>query len=139
MLKIPNDRGVFILEIMVQSTDIDDQNHVNNIVYLRWVQEVAYAHWKTLGSKELLDRFNWVVLRHEIDYHSPAMLGDKVIASTWIDGPEGPRQRRYVSIKRVSDNKSLASATTTWCLLDAQSGRPKRVTEEITSVFGLKN
>ncbi len=52
MLQIPEDRGVFTLEISVRASDIDEQNHVNNIVYLRWVQEAAYAHWKTLGSKE---------------------------------------------------------------------------------------
>src|SRR4051812_16108015 len=93
MLQIPNDRGVFTLEIPVQQNDIDEQNHVNNVVYVQWVQDVAYAHWKTLGSEELLSKYNWVVLRHEIDYHSPALPGDVVIASTWIDQPEGPRQR----------------------------------------------
>ncbi|NOT76393.1 MAG: acyl-CoA thioesterase [Cyclobacteriaceae bacterium] len=138
MLEIPKDRGVFRLAIQVQPEDIDDQNHVNNVVYLRWVQEVAYAHWKTLGSDELISKYRWVVLRHEIDYHSPALLSDTIEAFTWIDAPEGPRQKRNVSIRRIHDQKILASATTTWCLLDAVTGRPKRVTEEITSVFGLK-
>ncbi len=132
-MQIPNDRGVFRLTISVLPEDIDEQNHVNNVVYLRWVQEVAYAHWITLGSKELISNYRWVVLRHEIDYHSPALQGDIIEASTWIAAPEGPRQKRFVSIRRVSDNKVLASATTSWCLLDAVTGRPKRVTEEITS------
>ncbi|CAN5138291.1 thioesterase family protein [soil metagenome] len=139
MLQIPNDRGVFTLDIAVKQSDIDEQNHVNNVMYVQWIQDVAYAHWRTLGSEELLGKYNWVVLRHEIDYHSPALAGDTVIASTWIDVPEGPRQRRYVSIRRSGDDRVLTSATTTWCLLDALSGRPKRVTEEITAVFGLKN
>ncbi len=139
MLIIPNDRGVFKLTIQVQPGDIDERNHVNNVVYLRWVQDVAYAHWITLGTKELTASYNWVVLRHEIDYHSAALQGDAIEASTWIDIPEGPRQKRYVSIRRVADGKVLASATTTWCLLDAVSGRPRRVTDTITSVFGLKN
>ena len=139
MLEIPNDRGVFSLTIHVLPEDIDEQNHVNNVVYLQWVQEVAYAHWNTLGSEGLRNKYKWVVLRHEIDYHSPALPGDTIIASTWIDAPEGPRQRRYVSIRRQSDHRALTSACTSWCLLDAQTGRPKRVTEEITSVFGLKN
>jgi acyl-CoA thioester hydrolase len=138
-LEIPNDRGVFKLTIPVLPEDIDEQNHVNNVVYLRWVQEVAYAHWITLGSKELVSSYKWVVLRHEIDYHAPALLGDTIEAFTWIDLPEGPRQTRFVSIRRASDDKALASATTSWCLLDATSGRPKRVTNEITSVFGLKD
>lgn len=139
MLEIPHDRGVFRLEIHVQPDDIDEQNHVNNVVYLRWVQEVAFAHWNNLGSEALKSKYKWVVLRHEIDYHSPALPGDRIVASTWIDVPDGPRQKRYVCFQRSSDLKALASACTTWCLLDAQSGRPKRVSPEITSVFGLKN
>ena len=138
-LEVPKDGGVFELVIAVQPEDIDTQNHVNNVVYLRWVQDVAYAHWDTLGSNELKAAFRWVVLRHEIDYHSPALPGYTVIAYTWIAHPDGPRQKRYVSIRRQRDGKPLASACTEWCLLDASTGRPKKVTEEITSVFGLKN
>ena len=139
MITIPDDRGVFSITLVVEPGDIDEQHHVNNIVYLRWVQEVAYAHWNDLGSKDLKEKFKWVVLRHEIDYHAPALLGDNITVSTWIDVPEGPRQRRYVSIQRKSDRRILATATTSWCLLDGVTGRPKRVPEEITSVFGLKN
>jgi acyl-CoA thioester hydrolase len=139
VLQIPHDRGVFELSIAVRPEDIDDQNHVNNVVYLRWVQEVAYGHWNALGSEELRTKNRWVVLRHEIDYHAPALPGDTVVASTWIAKPEGPRQKRYVAIRRLGDDKPLASACTEWCLLDAASGRPKKVTAEITSVFGLKD
>ncbi len=139
MLKIPNDPGIFKLNIKVLSEDIDGQNHVNNVVYLRWVQEVAYAHWNSLASEELKRNYKWVVLRHEIDYHSPAFPGDTIVACTWIEAPQGPRQKRFVSILRASDQKALASACTSWCLLEAGSGRPKRVSEEISSIFGLKN
>ena len=139
MREVPNDHGVFRLEIQVMPADIDAQNHVNNVVYLRWVQEVALAHWNTMATVEMKSRWRWVVLRHEIDYHAPAIPGDTIEASTWIDLPEGPRQKRYVSIMRCSDRKVLASACTSWCLLDAQSGRPKKVTAEITALFGLKN
>ena len=139
MLQVPHNPIVYTLTIQVQPEDIDEQDHVNNVVYLRWVQEVAYAHWKSIAPKEMVDRWNWVVLRHEIDYHQPAMPGETIIASTWIDLPEGPRQKRYVSIRRKTDDKQLASACTTWCLLDANTGRPKRVPAEITSLFGLKN
>jgi acyl-CoA thioester hydrolase len=138
VLEIPRDRGVFQLQILVRAEDIDEQNHVNNVVYLRWVQEVAYGHWDALGSVELKSANRWVVLRHEIDYHAPALPGDVVMASTWIAKAEGPRQKRYVSIRRIGDNKALASACTEWCLLDAVTGRPKKVTAEITAVFGLK-
>jgi len=135
----PTDREVFTLDIRVQPTDIDEQNHVNNVVYLRWVQEVAYAHWRANASTALLSQWNWVVLRHEIDYHAPAFLGDAIQALTWISPADGPRQNRYVSIRRATDQKELASSCTTWCLLDAVTGRPRRVLPEISALFGLKN
>jgi acyl-CoA thioester hydrolase len=138
MLTIPSDRTVFRLPIEVMDADIDELNHVNNVVYLRWVQEVAFAHWDSMASQDLKRKCSWVVLRHEIDYHAPALSGDKLEGSTWIDPPEGPRQRRYVSIRRKKDDKVLASASTMWCLLDAQTGRPTRVSAEITSALGLK-
>ena len=139
MLNIPDDRSVFTLTIPVIREDIDELNHVNNVVYLRWVQDVAFAHWDTMAPEALKKKFSWVVLRHEIDYHSPAVAGDEVEAFTWIDSPNGTRQKRYAFIRRKRDGKPLASACTTWCLLDAESGRPKRVSNEISELFGLKD
>jgi acyl-CoA thioester hydrolase len=135
----PPENGSYIVEILVDPSDIDDQNHVNNVVYLRWVQEVAAAHWDHVASLELQGRCNWVVLRHEIDYHSPALPGDKVRATTWVDPPKGPLQHRFVTLDRKEDGKRLASATTTWCLLDVNTGKPRRISSEIVSVFSSKN
>ncbi len=139
MLLIPTDRTVFRLPITVMPADIDELNHVNNVVYVRWIQDVAFAHWDTMAPEELKHQCRWVVLRHEIDYHAPALPGDLVEASTWIDPAKGVRQKRYVSIKRTNDSRVLASACTTWCLLDPQTGRPKQVSNEISLVLGLKD
>src|ERR1043166_2863899 len=65
----------FEITVSVKPEDIDEQNHVNNTVYLRWVQEVATAHWQAIASSEERERIGWVVLRHEIDYNAPACLG----------------------------------------------------------------
>lgn len=137
MTIVPEDRHVFTLSIRVTAADIDNLNHVNNVVYLKWVQEVSQAHWMTAPS-QMISECKWVVLKHEINYHSPALPNDEVEATTWIDPPEGPRQRRNVSIRRPADNKVLATAVTTWCLLDPVSGRPKRVSAEISKALGLK-
>jgi acyl-CoA thioester hydrolase len=139
MLPIPTDRKVFNLPIKVLPADIDELNHVNNVVYLRWVQEVAFAHWDTMAPEEMKRQCNWVVLRHEIDYHAPALPGDLIEASTWIDPAEGVRHRRYVSIKRLKDSKVLATACTTWCLLDPKTGRPKRISNGISAALGLEH
>src|SRR6185369_12764056 len=70
---IPSDREVFKLSFQVSPADIDELKHVNNVVYLQWVQSISYAHWNTAATEELRSKCKWVVLRHEIDYHSPAL------------------------------------------------------------------
>src|SRR5258708_20913131 len=74
----------FEMTISVMPEDIDEQNHVNNTVYLRWVQEVATAHWQAIASSEAQEDIGWVVLRHEIDYKTPACLRDYVVLRTWF-------------------------------------------------------
>ncbi|MBY0436097.1 MAG: acyl-CoA thioesterase [Cyclobacteriaceae bacterium] len=138
MIVVPEDRTVFRVSICVKPEHIDELNHVNNVVYLQWVQDVAYAHWDAAADEALKSKCQWVVLRHELDYHAPALVNDLLEAATWIDKPEGARQKRHVAIFRVSDGKRLTSAVTTWCLLDP-TGRPRRVTDEITHALGLKD
>lgn len=134
----PTDRSVYCLKLTVGPADIDDLDHVNNVVYLGWVQDAAAAHWMAVASDSLRSQCRWVVLRHEIDYVASAVLGDELEVFTWVDTPNGPRQLRHVSIQRASDHKVLAYAQSTWVLLDPTSGRPKRISDEIVETFRLK-
>ena len=115
--------NAFELTITVQPADIDDLKHVNNVVYLRWVQDVAAAHWETIASAEMKLKYSWVVLRHEIDYKNPAFLGDTLTARTWVSTCEGVRSVRNVSLYQSATGKLVAEAKTTWCLLDAHPRR----------------
>lgn len=126
---------VFQLTIPVLPIHIDVMNHVNNVVYLQWVQDAAAAHWNAKAPEALRQQFNWVVLRHEIDYKSPAFLHDEVVAATWVLDYEGVRSTRIVQLKRKSDERLLAEAKTNWCLLNASTNRPTRVPEEIKQIF----
>lgn len=128
-------RVTFQHTITISPTDIDEMGHVNNVVYLRWVQEVAEAHWKNSAPEELRTKYAWVVLRHEIDYVNPAVLNDLLIGITWVDIPDGARSTRHVEIFNQTTNKLSAKAKTTWCLLSASTLRPKRVEVDITSIF----
>jgi acyl-CoA thioester hydrolase len=74
----------FEMIVSVLPEDIDEQNHVNNTVYLRWVQEVATMHWRAVASTDAQENIGWVVLRHEIDYKAPACVGDDVVLRTWV-------------------------------------------------------
>jgi acyl-CoA thioester hydrolase len=119
----------------VQESDIDELGHVNNVVYLRWVQEVAAAHWNTVAPAAMKEQYSWVVLRHEIDYHRPAFMGDTIEGFTWVGMHEGAKMLRYVSLYKAGSHELLAEAKTTWCLLDAASMRPRRISEEISTTF----
>jgi acyl-ACP thioesterase len=77
---------VFELAISVKPEDIDELGHVNNVSYVRWVQDVAVAHWRSAAPAEDQAKLLWVVVRHEIDYKQAAFLGDEILARTWVGG-----------------------------------------------------
>lgn len=121
--------------IVVSPDDLDNMNHVNNVIYLRYAQEVAEAHWLAKGTDDIRNRFSWVVLRHEIDYLTPAVLGHHILGKTWVEDPEGPKIVRNVELFNVTLNKLSARVKTTWCLLDSASLRPKRIEGEMIDFF----
>ena len=126
---------VFECRVTVTGSDIDELGHVNNIVYLRWVQEAASAHWAQLSNDAINQKYIWVVMRHEIDYLQPALPGDAVIAQTWVGKNEGAKSNRHTQLYNAVSGKKLAEAITTWCLLDAGSKRPKRIEQDILELF----
>jgi acyl-CoA thioester hydrolase len=119
----------------VSTADIDEQDHVNNTVYLRWIQEVAIAHWKSLASAEAQRAIRWVVLRHEIDYKTPACLGDEILLRTWVGEASRLKFERFTEVRRKSDNQLFAQARTVWVPIDWQTGKPTRVSAEVREKF----
>lgn len=126
---------IFALAVAVSPEDIDEQDHVNNMVYLRWVQEIAAAHWRAIASPETQAAIGWVVLRHEIDYQSSAVLGDQIELRTWVGKATRLTFERFTEIRRKSEVKLLAKARTLWCPIDPGTGRPTRVSNEVRSQF----
>ena len=127
----------FELVIPVEPADIDEQGHVNNVAYLRWVQEVATAHWKALASVEDQAKLSWLVLRHEIDYKHPAYLGDRIVAQTWVGTASRIRFERHTELLRATDRCLLAKARTLWCPIDAATGRPVSVGPDVRARFSV--
>ena len=125
----------FEMTVSVLPDDIDEQNHVNNTVYLRWVQEVATTHWRAITSQEAQETIGWVVLRHEIDYKAPAALGDQIILRTWVGKATRLTFERFTEIRRNSDRQLLSKARTLWCPINARTGRPMRVPEQVREQF----
>jgi acyl-CoA thioester hydrolase len=135
-LQETNQQRVYTHEFVVQPTEIDAMGHVNNVVHLKWVQDAAEAHWINKASEHIRNRFRWVVLRHEIDYLSPAFEGQSIVATTWVDNFVGVKSDRIVELKLKESDKVIAKARTTWCLVDSITMRPKRIDSEIIEVFG---
>jgi acyl-CoA thioester hydrolase len=121
--------------ITVERADIDELGHVNNVVYLRYVQEVAAAHWQSVASKELKNKYLWVVLRHEIDYRHPAFLKDTIVGTTWVGDHHGPKFERHVELVTEKDHTIIAEAKTIWCMIDAMTMKPVRITKEVLDIL----
>ena len=121
----------YYLERTVSEADLDDLNHVNNIVYLRWVQEVAGAHWFAKAGKNT--GYLWVVRKHEIEYFAPAVWGDKITLCTWVERMEGLSSFRRVEIRK--GEKILCSCLTNWIMLDGKTKRPKQIPDQIAKLF----
>ncbi len=111
----------------VTPADIDDLGHVNNVVYVRWVQDVAAAHWTAATTAAERAGVGWVVLRHEIDYKHPARAGDEVVACTWVGTPAAATFERHTEILRAADRRVLARARSLWCPINPQTGRVQRI------------
>lgn len=123
----------FSIEIVALPADIDELNHVNNVVFVRWVQDVAAAHWMATSSDELRACYSWMLLRHEIDYLGQAFLGDRLIGTTWVGEAKGATFERFVELKK--DGKVITKSRTVWALLDAKTLKPRRIDKAMNVLF----
>ena len=121
---------------VASENDIDELGHVNNAVYLTWAQDIATTHWLTIADAELIKRYVWVALRHEIDYRDQVLVGETVEIRTWLGRASGPRYARHVDIRKPGSTRFSACVLTDWCLVDAKTRKPKRVGPEIFEPFG---
>ena len=121
----------FAREFVVPEAAIDALGHANNVEYVRWVQDVAGAHWLAAYPPAERDAYRWVVREHRVRYHRPAYAGEALRATTWIGDASGATMQRFTRLARVADDVLLCEAETTWALLDPKSGRPVRVEAEV--------
>jgi acyl-CoA thioester hydrolase len=114
---------------------IDMLGHVNNSVWVQWMEELATAHWRSHADPADVARWVWVASRHEIDYKGNVGLGRRVEGRTWIDTPpRGARFDRKISFVDA-DGRTLVAAKTSWAMLDAKTLRPARVPERLARQF----
>jgi acyl-CoA thioester hydrolase len=128
-------RPVFERRFTAAPEHIDELGHVNNAVWVQWIQEVAVAHWRSVADPSHDAAYFWVVVRQEIDYLRAAVAGDGLTARTWVgEAPKGARFDRFVEFIN-GDGKTAVRARTHWAIIDKASGRPIRVPAEVVAPF----
>lgn len=129
------DREVFVVPLDVRPEHIDENGHVNNVVYVGWLQDVGTAHWNARFDDETRAKWSWVALRHEIDYFRGILPDAKgIVARTWVGDPQGPRFARYVRIEDA-EGKVCAQGISEWCLVEAKTLRPTRIQPDMLAPF----
>ena len=125
----------FVTSITATAADVDELGHVNNAVWVKWIQDVATRHWLAVAAPDHVEAYLWVVTRHEIDYRGNVAPGETVTARTWVDGaPRGARFDRLMEFTGA-DGRLKVAARTTWAMLDRASLRILRVPPEVAAPF----
>ena len=116
------------------AADIDELGHVNNAVWVRWVQDLATAHWAAAATPAQVAAYVWVVVRHEVDYLGNLKEGESVAGVTWVaEVAVGAKFDRYAQFSK--DGRVIVRAKTTWAILARESARPIRVPKEVVERF----
>ncbi len=124
---------------IVAPGDIDFLGHVNNVVWLRYVVELAKAHAGSLDAGRRIEHEQgalWIVRRHELDYHANAGSGDEIAEETWVESMRGARSIRASRFTRPADGARLVTARTQWAFVDAATLRPRRIPAELSRLYG---
>ena len=132
---IPENTVSHNYSLKVESHHIDELNHVNNIVYLQWVNDASEKHWEKLSNDIINSKYFWVCLRHEIDYVGQAFFGDEITIQTWVGEFKGVKSVRCVNIYK--DGNLLCKAISTWCLFDIETNKPTRIKADILELLSV--
>lgn len=121
--------------IQVKPDDLDELDHVNNVRYIQWVNDIAKAHWSKLATQDMLQNYFWVLINHYIMYKSQAILNDNILLKTFVKSSEGVTSTRIVEIYNNDTQKLLATSETNWCFIDSKTKKPTRINSEIINLF----
>lgn len=127
-------KPVFEMTFTAAPEHIDELGHVNNAVWVKWMEQVATAQWRSVADPVHQDAYVWVVVRHEIDYLRAVLEGETITARTWVGEPKGARFDRHMEFVG-EDGRARVRARTDWAIIDKASGRPQRIPREVAAPF----
>ena len=133
MMELKNRR--FGITIKVAPEHLDDLDHVNNVIYVQWMQDIAAMHWNTFAADNLKEAVVWMIRRHEIDYFNQAFLNDALRMETWTGEYTNVTWKRHYEITRVPDNKKIISAASIWIAVDKKTQRVRKMDDELIMTF----
>ena len=123
----------------IPESAIDENGHVNNVVYVQWMQDIAVEHYASIGGIAAQGPDStWVVREHRIEYFLPAFLGEEIEIKTWVENIRRVRSLRKYEFIRKADGKVLVKGETDWVFMDAKTGSPRAIPEEVSNVFNLE-
>jgi len=121
---------------IIPESAIDENGHVNNVVYVQWMQDIAVEHYASIGGIEAQGADStWVVREHKIEYFLPAFLSEEIEVKTWVENIRRVRSLRKYEFTRTSDGKTLVKGETDWVFVDVKTGSPRAVPEAVIKVF----
>lgn len=139
MMENRPENPIYSVEFTIPDTAVDQIGHVNNVMYVQWMQDLAVSHYEFVGGTAPMQaaRAIWVVREHHIEYLLPAYAGEIIEAQTWVANIRRVRSLRKYRFLRKSDGQLLVRGETDWVFVDTLSGQPLRIPEEVVGVFTL--
>lgn len=128
--------SIYSKTITIPSSAIDENGHVNNVVYVQWMQDIAIEHYASIGGVEAQGPdATWVIRKHSIEYFLPAFEGEEIEVRTWVEYLRKVRSLRMYEFVRKSDGKILVKGESDWVFMDMKTGRPKAIPAEVENIF----
>lgn len=128
--------SIYSKTITIPSSTIDENGHVNNVVYVQWMQDIAIEHYASIGGVEAQGPdATWVIRKHSIEYFLPAFEGEEIEVCTWVEDLRKVRSLRMYEFVRKSDGKTLVKGESDWVFMDMKTGRPKAIPAEVENIF----
>lgn len=123
--------------VVADPDDIDENGHVNNVTYVRWMQDAATSHSGSVGATDavLVAGATWVVRSHHVEYLRPVMESERLTVETWIEDVQHVRSTRRYRFVRERDEREVARGETLWVCVDSASGRPRAIPESVIERF----
>lgn len=131
--------SIYTKLIKIPRSAIDENGHVNNVMYVQWMQDIAVEHYASIGGlEEQGNNSTWVVREHKVEYFLPAFADEEIEIRTWVENIRRVRSLRKYEFVRKSDDKVLVKGETDWVFVDVKTGMPKAIPENVENIFKPK-